>query len=281
MVPKTNIIREELTASTKEADVPITFEYPIFDADTVPVIIAPGWTEGQVAFERLRHQFAVLGRPAVTMEHSHAFSATMFNPGLGRAKDIHAVMKKVHDTYGYDKFDIVAHSLDGVAAKILAEHEGEAVRSLTLMASAGLIEDDTMVDMMSRLKGAALHEMGNFFKHPAIYQKVALDSLSQFCRNPARGVVEAMYAGNIDIRDGVRELGSQGLRISCVQFARDSIFEVERVNQSTQDVPFAVRTIHEMQHAGHNAPSLYPRQVAEHIVKHILDADSSAYALAS
>jgi pimeloyl-ACP methyl ester carboxylesterase len=124
-------ILEPFVAEVSGLSVRATIERP-FDECGLPVILAPGWSEGQIALTRLRHELAGMGRPAITLDPPRDFGGHLFDAGSQRARNIHAIIKKLRFEYGYDLFDIVAHSMGGIDTVGAAKVDGDKMNHVIL-----------------------------------------------------------------------------------------------------------------------------------------------------
>jgi pimeloyl-ACP methyl ester carboxylesterase len=259
-----DIILEPFVAEVSGLTVRATIERP-FDERGLPVILAPGWSEGQAALTGLRHALATLGRPAITLEPPRNFGGHLLDAGNQRSRNIHAIIKKLQLEYGYDLFDIVAHSMGGIDTVGAAKVDGDKMNHIILAGSAGLIEDDTPIAILARLtESIAREEMKHLLSIDEF--KMAAHGLWNVSSNLLRSVSEGMHASTTDIRGEISALGQDGLAVTRMQFASDGVFPLDRVEESMSGHNHHNRHIFHLPHAGHNATAHHPQEVAAAVV---------------
>lgn len=249
-------------------DIGATLQKPVSE-EGLPVVLAPGWSEGQTALSCLRRAFALQGRPTITLDHPRGFGGHLFDANVQRSIDLHAVMKQAAGDFGFSEFDVVGHSLGGIDAVNVASHEGENINSITLVASAGLIEGDNPFKILTRLVRQG--EIGHFIQAPSKWA-IALNGISNVLANPVRSTAEGIHAG-FDVRDRVSELGSFGMKVARLQFAKDRIFELEKVDASMATLNHHIAAVHSDETAGHNATVHTPHEVATSVLSLIAQHD--------
>ncbi len=270
---KNGIILEPFEVEASGLTVRGTLERPL-DERGLPVILAPGWSEGQVALSSLRHVFATMGRPAITLEPPRDFGGHLFDAGNQRARNIHAVIKRLRQEYGYDLFDIVAHSMGGIDTVGAAKVDGDKMNHVILAGSAGLIEGDTPLAILARLTGSIAREESHHLLSVSEL-KMAAHGLWNVSSNLVRSVSEGLHASTTDIRTEITALGQEGLAVTRMQFASDGVFPLDRVEESMAGHNHHNKHIFHLPHAGHNATAHHPQEVAEAVLR-ITGSESAA-----
>ena len=113
--------------------------------DNHGLLVAPGFTDGTAGPDYLTNYFAEQGRIAFTLDHPRTDDHRFQNDPEGqKARTLYLVSERVIEQFGLDpKLDITAHSEGGANSTRFALEHSEAVRSVTVMASGGLIDGDT------------------------------------------------------------------------------------------------------------------------------------------
>jgi pimeloyl-ACP methyl ester carboxylesterase len=262
---KNGIVTEPFVVQASGLQVKATLERPL-DEQGLPVVLAPGWSEGQTALTGLRHALAELGRPAITLEPPRDFGGHLLDAGTQRARNIHSVLKKLKTEYGYEQFDFLAHSMGGIDTITAAKVDGDKMNHIVLAGSAGLIEGDTPLAILARLTGSVLREESrHFIENPISELRMASQGLWNVAANLIRSTSEGIHAGSTDIRDDITKLGQEGLDITRMQFLSDSVFPVHKVEHSMASHKHHTKHHFYIPHAGHNATAHYPKEVAQSI----------------
>lgn len=268
------IILEPFEVEASGLVVRATIERPL-DERGLPVILAPGWSEGQVALTKLRHAFVVMGRAAITLEPPRDFGGHLFDAGNQRARNIHAIIKKLRTDYGYDLFDIVAHSMGGIDTVGAAKVDGDKMHHVVLAGSAGLIEDDTPLAILARLTGSIAREEAHHLLSVSEL-KMAAHGLWNVSSNLVRSVSEGLHASTTDIRGDITALGREGLAVTRLQFESDGVFPLHKVEQSMTGHNHHNRHTFHLPHAGHNATAHHPQEVAAAVLQITSDESVAA-----
>jgi hypothetical protein len=206
-----------------------------------------------------------MGRPAITLDPPRDFGGHLFDAGSQRARNIHAIIKKLRFEYGYDLFDIVAHSMGGIDTVGAAKVDGDKMNHVILAGSAGLIEGDTPAAILMRLSGSIVHEEVQHLLKVDEF-KIAAQGLWNVSSNLVRSVSEGIHAGTSDIRSEITTLGQNGLAVTRMQFISDKVFPLAQVEQSMTGHNHHETHIFPLPQAGHNATAHHPYEVATAVI---------------
>lgn len=250
-----------------------TLEMPNNPVDTLPAIIVPGFGGIKPAYKPLRQALAQMGKPAVSYRPPRVQDAYhslhpmhILHPEQLPSMATWAVMKDIHNRYGLDKFDLIGHSMGGFTAALTAQHKANRVRSLTLMASAGL-NGHTPFSLSRRVPKFVRHEL-----LPAI-GKINLEDNWQAARhvldyvfsNPLRTVAEGMAVAHCDIRPVVNNLGKVGVKRAVLLFPADEFFPLEEVQSNAQHL-VDILEVYGHERGKHITPQLEPECVGRTIL---------------
>ena len=105
-----------------------------FTADRrVPVLLVPGWTDGPADLQWLRNRFVTAGWPE--QEVGVVEFEEPWGGGQDRIPTLRAAVAELTRTTGSAQIDIVAHSMGGLATRVLLGRGEERVRRVVFMAT--------------------------------------------------------------------------------------------------------------------------------------------------
>ena len=109
------------------------------DARHPPVLFIHGWGASAYYYRKLLPAVLRAGRRVIAMDlRGHGGSDKPMDESLYTADAMAAHVEGVIDALGYDRLDIVAHSLGGGVALDVARRQRDRVSTLTLLAPVGL-----------------------------------------------------------------------------------------------------------------------------------------------
>lgn len=257
-----------------------TCEFPLGGTSgDVPALIAPGYMGIEAGYGSLRGDLARRGKPAITFEPARAqkfrravHPKYLLHPDALAGRITYGVMQDAEAQYGFDTFDLVAHSMGGIAVSDVARRHPDHVRSALFMASAGL-EDHSVFSLSKRLPPFFREELlPNMFDLGLSTNPRAILAMYRYIwRNPYRTCAECLNVCGCDNRDKLADIGNAGVKTAIMNFASDRLI----CNKTTQDEVGGLVDhceTHPNPSFGHLAPNLSKQSgsVAERIV-YILD----------
>ncbi len=268
---------ERLQGITEVVGAPLryTYEYPLEEVtDEVPFLIIPGYGGIKPAYRRLRESLVQSGKPAITLRplRCHSIAAAthpsyFLKPSALPSRAVYGIMNDLRISHGVDTFDLAGHSMGGWVASRVAERHSDKVRSVSLVASAGL-EDHSPTLLIKRLPKFFAKEFLPRMRQVAIEDELrfARDALHYVLRNPARTLAEGVAVAKCDIRPSLVRLGECGVRTAILNFSSDYLIQNKTTKSEVGHLVDHCET-HERSDLGHLAPQVHPDLVASRLVE--------------
>lgn len=268
-------------AKVAGAIVGYTLEYPLEEiTDPVPALVVPGYGGVKSVYSNVRRAIAESGKAAITYRslRSQSLAAAIrrrnLNPASLPMRAANGVMSDVQETidddlFDFSTFDLVGHSMGGFVsvclAKSLAERNSDRVRSVTMVASAGL-EDHNTLSLLGRVPRFIKDELIPAL--PLLQREygiaTAAEALHYVYRNPGRTFLEGLAVSNCDIRDKLSSLGELGVRTAILNFKSDRLISNQTTAQEVGHIVDHCET-HPDASLGHLAPQVASAAVAKSV----------------
>ena len=245
-----------------------------------PMVVVPGFTDGLTGLNRLTNAYAEARRFAVALEHPRADHPDYEDDPEGhKADNIRVVFEAISQQFPeLEAADLQGHSDGGSNGSRFALEHPEAVRSLIVMASGGLIAGDTQLRIIHRAvtnPELLLEWTKRIATHPLFSAQLIGSSLGFIRRHPQKAIEEAAFISSADIRPRFPVLSQSGPKRvpnGAIQFKRDVLFPLDMVLDSTDNGKiFDLFEIFPDHSAGHLAPQDHPRKVAGLVLKMVDD----------
>jgi pimeloyl-ACP methyl ester carboxylesterase len=248
----------------------------------IPLLYAPGWgTDSEV----LRPIVAAFvkgsekdpGRRTLAIGAPHGIATKNENGApMPEARKTAAILEVLRQR-GVEKVDAIAHSESGLSLTAAALEHPERFRTIVLVNSGGLIENDvphklavrtvldTMVDFGSRIRSVLTggYKPGDASRM-ANLSRMVVRQQPVVGMNPARSVREIATIGNGNIRERLKELRAKGVRVIIVETSDDGAFPVGWTNIQEEHCDE-----HIVLPGRHNEIVSDPEFLAEHILEAI------------
>jgi pimeloyl-ACP methyl ester carboxylesterase len=248
-----------------------SLETPADTTDDVPVVIIPGFCGIRSAYDQLAHALAERGKPAITVQpvRGRLFPASLI-PRRPEPVDklasqaVWGAMRDTKERHGYETFDVLAHSMGGLIATRLVEHQADSIRSVTYLASAGLDGDHSPRTMLARTLNGGAEDLLALVKSlkPVSDALASREVLHYVLRNPLRTVREALAVSTCNLTEDVQNVGYLGVKTAALQFAADRYFPLSLVEAHSGNA-FKHFEVYGDTLAGHNAQQSDPEGVAD------------------
>lgn len=151
---------------------------------------------------------------------------------------------------GY-RVHLYGHSLGGIDATMAITEAYNMIRSLGLLGTGGLLNDDSANEILPRVLHTAIDEAKEFAKSPISFIKIAVHSLRFVLENPVLTIREGQYAVSGRLHQKLGNLVFEhSIPIINVLGEDDKMFPTQRVLEDTRDNLFADTVI--IPKAGHN-----------------------------
>lgn len=255
------------------AKVNITIETPLEVNDDNIIILVNGYGGAKSGYRGMRHALATCGRRTVTIEppRSQKFIHSveprhLRHPELLPSMGLHAIIKKLQANHQVDQVDLIGHSMGGYIATQAASHNSDNIKSLTLMASAGLDNHSLFKMGMRGPLFFSQEVMPNILKLQKLVDFSLLKAEVRYLlQNPERTIAEGISVAGCNIREQVRNLGRIGVRTAALQFKADNLFPLNSVRKHAEEC-VDIFLVHPDANAGHLAPQLDPNGVSKSLL---------------
>ncbi len=247
-----------------------TLETPHGSHDEVPFILVNGFCGFKSSYAGLRHEMALDGKPTATLqpvrlqELKHMIHPDhILHPELVQSMTVGTVVTALQNNHGYEQFDIGGHSWGGPVAAHMIERAPENIRSLSLIAAAGL-DGHKLSDIIRRLPRELTQDILPYGinRLRAGDTRSVLSVLKHALINPGRTGLEGLAAATADIRPAVKRLGKMGIATYGIQYASDEFFHIDLVRKYCHDILDEIIE-HPDPHMGHLGPQRDPKGTAK------------------
>lgn len=241
--------------------------------DSVPLLWVPGYGGIKPAYRRPREGSAQEGRISATWRPVREVPlietfrpANLRHPELLPRRTLQSVINYVCEETEADQVDLACHSMGGFIAALATVKDADKIRSLVLVASAGL-EDHSLLTLAKR---SVPFVKGEFIPHFHTLReeneaRMALEALDYFLRNPLRTIAEGVAVANCNIRNDIDRARDLGVMIGGLLFAADELFIEENVRDQAGHL-FHILDTFELPDVGHMGPQLHGLAVARAVV---------------
>jgi len=210
----------------------ITEINPEKSKDDVPVFVSPGWGVTPESQEESLETIAGEGRKVLTASFSREKKIEQSDRDIPTAELQKALsIIEVINKKGIDKVDAVGHSEGGLNLVIAANLFPEKFRNIVLISPAGMIENDSSLNLIKRfivdeglqeLKDNKNSDMGSFFKYMKEVFKYSIKGL-----NLSYEEISACAVANIF--QMTKELKEKGVGVGFICGVNDKVFPIEEV----------------------------------------------------
>ncbi len=262
-------------------DVSVIDVHPEIAKTDVPLLLAPGFSEGPLTLEPNMQYFSGWGRRVVTYDapngigldtkntdNLHTHSGEQFTAyEMGKARTIDLVMEERNIT----KTDGVGHSEGCINLVIAALKHPEKFRNLILVNPGGMVGNTKLEDLAGRIYKHFISEKKALKANDsmkAMRESSVHERKHNLVSHPRRTIEAARAIACTEINGLLRELKSKGIGISIIHGVDDAIFPMDKLSELAQhdqfDGFYSVR-------GGHNDFFLDPEPYSM-LVDHALDA---------
>lgn len=264
-----------------------TLEVPEEIVDPVPGGIGHGWFGTEGSYVPMRHSMASNGKPAFTVEPSRRLDgfagyhpSHLFHPekllsqvACGAWMGIQALKKVEKRGVDTSETDLLGHSMGGRTATIAGERKPDDVRSVLLMAAAGLEPHSVPQFLGKRIPGMFRKELPSAIKEGELKPYLNLAAAEELLYYTFGGglltIREGLSIGSCSIRDRVAKLGDTGIKTAMLGFQSDVMIPADKSTQHSGNL-VDLAAIHPYVRLGHLAPQTHPHSVRQAVFE-ILD----------
>lgn len=186
------------------------------------------------------------------------------NAGKARVENVSEVLEEI-SRRGY-RIHGLGHSLGGIDLVMAASQSPELVQSYTLAGSGGLVNADTINEIVPRMIKTVVHERTELINSPLEIARMAINTVIFVSLNPALILHEGSFAATSRLESSLWKLADDYKKPGVLIIGKnDPLFTEEKVLTSIGDVPFSeiVRL-----DAGHNM-TLHQRRIIARILGNI------------
>lgn len=260
------------TITTRHEKIEFLLKKPFETIDEHPIELYPGFTDGINGTNRLTNAYAESGKFAITLSYPRSDNPEFIDDPEGHKVNTGIlVLSAVRSMFpNLQEADAQGHSEGGSNASRACSENPDEFRSLIVMGSGGLIENDTQAKIIFRAMSnpqTFLRLAGHLITHPFNAFSLGLSTADYVLQNPKKAIEEAARIASADIRHRFPILKSEGIPNGAVQFANDSLFPLKLVMNSTNNGEiFDIFSIYPYLDATHINPQVHPRTVAAHVL---------------
>jgi pimeloyl-ACP methyl ester carboxylesterase len=178
------------------------------------------------------------------------------------------VMKATAEQTGASRFNLVGHSMGGSAAIHAAEYirqnkAADLIGQVTLNAAAG-VTDHNLLTLGPRAGRLLRREL--LPNRQALVQNLdhwkAAQEVASYTLHP-QTILEMLAVCRSNILSNLGRLSDAGVSIGALYFPQDPLFDAERAERNLRGRVQQFAVLEMPAQAGHIAPQLFPREVAQ------------------
>lgn len=226
---------QNLHIDSRVGSIPFSIATPEDLRYEVPVIFAPGWSEGMVSFRRPQEVMSRFGRQSVIFEHPRRGGKEIASPDYPKAEMLKALaLLDVIDQTGQEKVDVVAHSEGAIYTIIAARLNPDRFRNIVLVAPAGLIGRDTFPRLMGRFSKKIFRNLRQASLDLKVRKDILrahLSAVAYVGNNIVRALNEARAISKLEIAEDLDWLRDKGIGIGVIQYQNDAAFPATRMQE--------------------------------------------------
>jgi hypothetical protein len=197
------------------------------------ILIAPGWARGSDSTKEGIEYLFNKGREVISLDHTRLggekISGNKEYPDVEsiKANSLLTAIKRVEASEDREKVDVVAHSEGCINLVIAALENPELFRNIVLVSPAGMIGDDSFMELIKRFNEEKNREKkidGDNYKSNRTFLKYA-------AKNLLRSIKEVNVIASVQIQDYLKILKSQGIGISIISGVDDLAFPMDKMQK--------------------------------------------------
>lgn len=235
---------------------------PVFQKDTVPVLLAPGWGDTHQSYEKSLEIIHDGGRRVLSVSHPRrGESAVQYSDfPVAEARKVQSLIGII-DQKNLGKVDVVAHSEGAIYAIIAATLHPDKFRNLVLVSPGGLIGEDKFHKLVTRMLTSGFRDTTQAMRsshEKAPFFNAARKMARYFAENPKRAIEELNAIAKSDILKMVKNLHDDGIGIAIIQGENDPIFPISRIGEVLKGSKDSIDGFYSFK-GGHNKIITEPR----------------------
>ncbi len=207
----------------------------------LPILYAPGWGIHSSVLRPIASSFVKQKKRTIAIGAPHGIHTdAQTDLSIPEARKVASIFEVMRQT-GVSKVDAVAHSESGLSLTAAALEHPEMFRTIVLINSGGLMENDTpfrvakrtvldtLKDFGSRLQSLVTgkYKPGDASK-TAHLMRMAVMQQPISSASPGKSLAEIGYIGRGDIRERLVQLREKGVKVIIIQTSEDGAFPPDK-----------------------------------------------------
>ncbi len=240
-VSQSHFFREEQTLGSPDQAIQMVDVLPIGEIVGVPVVMAPGWSEGPVSFQKSQNVLARNGRRSLVFEHPRRGGPNRYDHPWPAAEVRKALNLLEVAEYAGGQVDVIAHSEAGIYALIAALIEPNRIRNIVLVGPAGLQGKDNIFRLTGRMTKKVIRNLYQGWRDPNLREDILRTHMHAghyIVQNPVRALSEAWAVSQTDTTKMFDTIRKNGTGVVLVHHADDEAMPMKRIQQNAKATMF-------------------------------------------
>jgi len=206
---------------------------PAEKVSEVPVLVAGGWSEDTRSLEDVGQEIAERGRTAILVDHARhggrSEDETDFPVEI--AHKANTLLESLNEL-DIEQSDVIAHSEGALNAVLAARLNPDKFRNLILVAPAGMIGKDSILNLAGRFSKKIVRGWTkDFIENPKAAYRLNTGTPVYVGKNPAKAFREIQHLASCTIDEVLSDLMEAGINVSVIQSDSDQVFPADRIDQ--------------------------------------------------
>jgi pimeloyl-ACP methyl ester carboxylesterase len=237
--PNINDLIKTETVNSTFGDIKIVTNSPEKVSSPVPIVIAPGWGEISQNFFPVQSVLSERKRISVVFDHPPYTKGSVDNnievpeAELKNAVVLNKVVESIQKDGHKEGVDLIAHSEGALYGIIAATLHPEYYRNIILHAPAGMVGEDSFLELLLKLAKKEVKFVEQGFKGDReIKEQIASihkGYVSDFLKNPVHAIKEGLAVTKLDIINMLVSLRKRGIGIVVVSCSDDVVFPMKEI----------------------------------------------------
>lgn len=208
----------------------------------IPVFVSSGWASTPELLKPLIESISKTDRRVVTIDFSHLDNIKYTDKYKRRADFKAQAILDVLEKLNIQKVDVIGHSEGAVNTALAIEKQPERFRHFTLVAPAGMIPNESFLNLTLRyIFSILLYPVQKIIgRNRPLYQ--ILQNIKFLLFNPIQSIQEGYGLSKIFIGGMIKDLTEKNILVSLIYFEEDMMFPKKIVAETARvnNIPFTV-----------------------------------------
>jgi pimeloyl-ACP methyl ester carboxylesterase len=194
----------------------------------IPVAIMPGWTHTPEVWKKNAQVLVENGRRVLSLDAPHGVPSQSASV---EAKRVAGLLGEI-ESQKIERVDAIGQSLGAIDVLLAASAFPEKFRTIILVSPAGLIGDDTFLNMLGRFSIEKKNALLNSVREGTFdaFNKAHSEGGKSVLHDPKSSAGEALAAARSNVSYLLRGLREKGINIFLIHGADDAAFPFLRVS---------------------------------------------------